>query len=107
MEKYINAEALEKAVFIKRDEERKYWIEYLEQHRSEAGYSEKEKAVDNWLRGYGEAVENLLAIIKEMPPCKVERCGSFAVIKEGNRVCLNCGKVIEQGYICESCSEEE
>lgn len=68
---YIEREAVEKAVFIKQEQERQHWIEYLKQFRGIAGYSSKEQTVDNWLRGYGEAVENLLAIFETLPAADV------------------------------------
>jgi hypothetical protein len=73
MAEYIEREAVEKAVFIKQDQERQHWIEYLKQFRGTADYSSKEQAVDNWLRGYGEAVENLLAIFETLSTADVEK----------------------------------
>lgn len=64
------AEQSEKALFIKQDEHRKHWEEYLTQYRTTTAYSEHEQAIDNWLRGYGEAVQDILSVndnlVKEM-----------------------------------------
>lgn len=32
-------------------------------------------------------------------------CGSFATVKPEVRMCLNCGRAIEEGYMCECCAE--
>ena len=71
MAEYIEREAIEKAVLTKQERERQHWIEYLNRFRATADYSSKEQAVDNWLRGYGEAVENLLAIFETIPATDV------------------------------------
>jgi hypothetical protein len=66
MAEYIEREKAEKEIFIKRDQERQYWMEYLNQQKGTKEYSSAEKAVDNWLRGYGEAIENILAIFDKL-----------------------------------------
>lgn len=71
MSKYVNRESVEEALFAKWEKERQHWIEYLKQYRATKEYSSKEQAVDNWLRGYGEAVEDLLAIMENTPAAEV------------------------------------
>lgn len=66
MAEYIERELAEKEVFIKQDQERQRWMEYLNQQKGTKEYSSAEKSVDNWLRGYGEAVENILAIFDKL-----------------------------------------
>lgn len=56
------AERLEKELFIKQNEHRDHWMETLNQHRSTKAYKDYEWSIDNWLRGYGEAVQDILAI---------------------------------------------
>ena len=64
------AEKSKKSVFIKQEDERKQMLKILKTYRGTRTYSDTEQATDNWLRGYGEAVQNILdiheSIIKEM-----------------------------------------
>ena len=55
-------ERLEKELFIKQNERREHWMETLNQHRCTKAYKDYEWSIDNWLRGYGEAVQDILAI---------------------------------------------
>lgn len=91
MAEYIEREAVETLFFIKRDEWRKHWIEYLEKRRATADYSTAEQAVDNWLRGYGEAVDDFLAICDNLPTADVVevRHGEW-IGHEGYEECNNC-----------------
>lgn len=60
----------EKAIFIKQDDERKQMLEILKTYQGTRTYADTEQATDNWLRGYGEAVQDILSIndnlVKEM-----------------------------------------
>ena len=56
------AEKSEKEIFIKQDNERKQMLEILKTYRGTRTYSDTERATDNWLRGYGEAVQDILSI---------------------------------------------
>ena len=56
------AEKVEKELFIKQNEHRDHWMETLNRHRGTEVYKDYEWSVDNWLRGYGEAVQDILAI---------------------------------------------
>ena len=66
MAEYIEREIAEKEIFIKQDQERQHWMEHLDQQKGQKNYSSSETAIDNWLRGYGEAVENILAIFDKL-----------------------------------------
>lgn len=78
-----------------------------------AGYVvEIDKVLDALAEGHGKrtdeqerAILDAWDRIKKIPPAKVEKCGSFAVVREGKRMCLNCGRIIDHGYMCEACSE--
>lgn len=59
------AERSEKELFIKQNEHREHWMETLNQHRSTKAYKDYEWSIDNWLRGYGEAVQDILGINQE------------------------------------------
>ena len=64
------AEKSQKAIFIKQDDERKQMLNILKTYRGTRTYSDTEQATDNWLRGYGEAVQDILGVfdnlLKEM-----------------------------------------
>ena len=72
MTDYINRDAVDIRFFIKRDEWRKHWIEYLEKRISTADYSTAEQAVDNWFRGCEEAMDDFLAISDSLQTADVE-----------------------------------
>lgn len=55
-------EKSERAIFIKQDEEREQMLKILKTYRGTRTYSDTEQATDNWLRGYGEAVQDILSI---------------------------------------------
>ena len=62
-EAYKNCvEKSEKAIFIKQDDRRKEMLEILKTYRGTRTYSDTEQATDNWLRGYGEAVQDVLGV---------------------------------------------
>ncbi len=100
MPEYIEREAIEKAVLIKREQERQHWIEHLKQYRGTSIYSSKEQAVDNWLRGYGEAVENLLAIFETIPAADVVEVVRCKDCKYGDFYCgsILCGNAHAPWY---------
>lgn len=56
------AEKSENALFIRQDEEREEMLRILKTYRGTRAYSDTEVATDNWLRGYGEAVQDILSI---------------------------------------------
>lgn len=63
---YIKLSELEKAVFVKQEEEKQYWFDWLKQFRATKEYPIKETAVDNFLRGYGEAVQHMLSVNEQL-----------------------------------------
>lgn len=50
-------------IIRKNAEVSKYWQNDVKQYRAMKGYSDIEHDVDNFLRGYNEAVEDMLAIL--------------------------------------------
>lgn len=64
------AEKSEKDIFIKQEDERMQMLKILKTYRGTKSYSDTERATDNWLRGYGEAVQDVLGVfdnlLKEM-----------------------------------------
>ena len=50
-------------IIRKQSEVSDYWQKNVKQYRTMKGYSDIEHDVDNFLRGYNEAVEDILAIL--------------------------------------------
>lgn len=68
-----------------------YWQRDVRNYRMAKGYSYNERDVDNFLRGYNEAVEDMLLILKP----------SASVLPE---TCVECGEIIPEGrQVCPSC----
>lgn len=98
MAEYIKLSELEKAVFVKQEEEKQYWFDWLKQFRATKEYPIKETAVDNFLRGYGEAVLHMLSVneqllLKSADVVEVVRCSECKYfgkeLKQGKHSCLN------------------
>ncbi|MBQ3543534.1 MAG: hypothetical protein IJA34_00855 [Lachnospiraceae bacterium] len=66
MAEYIELSAQEKSVLTKQEEEKQYWFDWLKQLRTTKEYPIKETAVDNFLRGYGEAVQYMLSVNEQL-----------------------------------------
>lgn len=66
MAEYIKLSEQEKAVLTKQEEEKQYWFNWLKQFRATKEYPIKETAVDNFLRGYGEAVQHMLSVNEQL-----------------------------------------
>ena len=60
------AEKFEMAFFIKLDEQREQMLDILKSHRATLSYSDVEQATDNWLRGYGESVQDVIGILDNL-----------------------------------------
>ena len=60
------AEKFETALFIKQDEQREQMLDILKSHRATLSYSDVEQATDNWLRGYGESVQDVIGILDNL-----------------------------------------
>ena len=54
-------------IIRKKAEVSDYWQNDVKQYRAMQGYSNIEHDVDNFLRGYNEAVEDILAILDDTP----------------------------------------
>ena len=54
-------------IIRKKAEVSDYWQKHVKQYRAMQGYSDIEHDVDNFLRGYNEAVEDILAILDGTP----------------------------------------
>lgn len=114
MAEYIELSKLEKAVIVKQTEEEKYWFDWLKQFRTTKEYSVKEQAVDNFLRGYHEAVQFMLStneelLLKSADVVEVVRCGQCKhatddIIVEG--VCY-CHKIQQGMFVDGFCSYGE
>ena len=60
----VEVDIIEK-IIRKKDDVSNYWQNYVKQYRAMQGYSNIEHDVDNFLRGYNEAVEDILAILDD------------------------------------------
>lgn len=98
---YIERDSIVKAVVIQQDKERKDWMEHLQQLRGTKDYSSREIAVDNWLKGYNESVQYLVAKIEEMTAAdvvEVVRCGECKHNERGD--CVHSNNV-SHSYDCD------
>lgn len=50
-------------IIIKRAEVSNYWQNYVKSHRATKAYGDIENAVDNFLRGYNEAIQDVIDIL--------------------------------------------
>ena len=62
----VEVDIIEKIIRKKADVSN-YWQNNVKQYRAMQGYSNIEHDVDNFLRGYNEAVEDILAILDDTP----------------------------------------
>jgi hypothetical protein len=60
----VEAETIREKIIRKSAEVCDYWQNDVKQYRAMQGYSDIETAADNFLRGYKEAVEDMLAILE-------------------------------------------
>jgi hypothetical protein len=56
-----------KRILLKKFEITNYWKNNVKQYRAMQGYCDIEHDTDNFLRGYNEAVEDMLAILDGKP----------------------------------------
>ena len=77
----VEVDIIEKIIRKKADVSN-YWQNYVKQYRAMQGYSNIEHDVDKFLRGYNEAVEDILAILDDT---QKERGADKPKI-----TCLNC-----------------
>lgn len=59
----VEVETVSEKIIRKKAEVSDYWMDDVKRYRATQGYSDIEHDVDNFLRGYNEAVEDMLAIL--------------------------------------------
>jgi hypothetical protein len=59
----VEVEKVSEQIIRKKAEVTEYWKNDVKQYRTSKGYSDIEHDTDNFLRGYNEAVEDMLAIL--------------------------------------------
>ena len=67
MARLVDVDDISEKIIRKKAEVSDYWQNDVKQYRAMQGYSDIEHDVDNFLRGYGEAVEDILAILDGTP----------------------------------------
>lgn len=60
---YAEVKTVSEKIIRKQAEVSNYWQNDVKQYRAMKGYSDIEHDTDNFLRGYNEAVEDMLAIL--------------------------------------------
>ena len=70
MARLVDVDDISEKIIRKKAEVSDYWQNDVKQYRAMQGYSDIEHDVDNFLRGYGEAVEDILAILDSTPKRK-------------------------------------
>lgn len=60
----VEVDAVSEQIIRKKAEVNDYWQNDVKQYRATRGYSDIEKDADNFLRGYNEAVGDMLAILE-------------------------------------------
>ena len=63
----VEVDDISEKIVRKKAEVSDYWKNDVKQYRAVQGYSDIEHDVDNFLRGYNEAVEDILAILDGTP----------------------------------------
>ena len=63
----VEVDDISEQIIIKKSQVSDYWQNDVKQYRAMQGYSNIEHDVDNFLRGYNEAVEDILAILDGTP----------------------------------------
>lgn len=64
--KNSQVESISEKIIRKKAEVSDYWQNDVKRYRAMQGYSDIEHDTDNFLRGYNEAVEDILAILEEI-----------------------------------------
>ena len=67
MAEMVEVDDIIEQIIRKKSEVSDYWQNDVKQYRAMQGYSNIEHDVDNFLRGYNEAVEDILAILDGTP----------------------------------------
>lgn len=63
----VEVDDISEKIILKKVKVSDYWQNDVKQYRAMQGYSDIEHDVDNFLRGYNEAVEDILAILDGTP----------------------------------------
>ena len=63
----VEVDDISEQIIRKKSQVRDYWQNDVKQYRAMQGYSDIEHDVDNFLRGYNEAVEDILDILDGTP----------------------------------------
>ena len=63
----VEVDDISEQIIRKKSQVRDYWQNDVKQYRAMQGYSNIEHDVDNFLRGYNEAVEDILDILDGTP----------------------------------------
>lgn len=63
----VEVKAVSEQIIRKKAEVSDYWLNNVKQYRATQGYADIEHDADNFLRGYNEAVEDMLAILDGKP----------------------------------------
>ena len=63
----VEVDDISEQIIRKKSEVSDYWQNDVKRYRAMQGYSDIEHDVDNFLRGYNEAVEDILAILGGTP----------------------------------------
>lgn len=63
MARLVDVDDISEKIIRKKAEVSDYWQNDVKQYRAMQGYSDIEHDIDNFLRGYGEAVEDILDIL--------------------------------------------
>lgn len=63
----VEVDEVSEQIIQKKTEVSDYWQNDVKKYRAMQGYSDIEHDVDNFLRGYNEAVEDILAILERTP----------------------------------------
>lgn len=67
MAEMVEVDDISELIIRKKAEVSDYWQNDVKKYRAIQGYSDIEHDVDNFLRGYNEAVEDILAILDGTP----------------------------------------
>lgn len=59
----VNVDVIRERVIKRRAELTDYWLKDVERYRATSGYDQFKRDIDNFLRGYNEAVEDILYIL--------------------------------------------
>jgi ATP-dependent exoDNAse (exonuclease V) beta subunit len=67
LEELKRMKTVSEQIIRKKAEVSDYWLNDVKQYRAMQGYSDIEHDADNFLRGYNEAVEDMLSILDGTP----------------------------------------